>query len=123
MPPARALLYCANLGVLLFLALAVLAHPPSLGVSVAVSAAYVALILTGVLRLQLRMFTDALTEGPRGARGVALTFDDGPHPVFTPRVLDLLDVAGVRATFFVIARKAETYPQIIAEILRRGHEV
>jgi peptidoglycan/xylan/chitin deacetylase (PgdA/CDA1 family) len=58
------------------------------------------------------------------ARGeVALTIDDGPNPSITPILLDLLDVADVRATFFCIADKAEAHPQLLAEIVRRGHSV
>jgi peptidoglycan/xylan/chitin deacetylase (PgdA/CDA1 family) len=58
------------------------------------------------------------------ARGeVALTFDDGPDPDITPRVLDLLDRRQARATFFLIGRRAETYPDLAAEIVRRGHRV
>jgi len=54
---------------------------------------------------------------------VALTFDDGPDPDVTPRVLDLLAGAGARATFFCIGRRAETYRDLTAEIVRRGHRI
>ncbi len=58
------------------------------------------------------------------ARGeVALTIDDGPDPELTPAVLDLLDAAGARATFFCIAERAERHPALLREIVRRGHEV
>jgi peptidoglycan/xylan/chitin deacetylase (PgdA/CDA1 family) len=58
------------------------------------------------------------------ARGeIALTFDDGPDPFVTPRVLDLLDRHGVRATFFCIAEKAARHPELCREIVRRGHGV
>ena len=58
------------------------------------------------------------------ARGeVSLTIDDGPNPAVTPAVLDLLDAAGARATFFCIARAAEAHPQLCREIVRRGHSV
>lgn len=52
-----------------------------------------------------------------------LTIDDGPDPHDTPRILDLLDRHGARVTFFVIGQLAEKYPELIAEILRRGHQV
>jgi peptidoglycan/xylan/chitin deacetylase (PgdA/CDA1 family) len=58
-----------------------------------------------------------------GQRAVALTFDDGPDPEVTPRVLDLLDERGARGTFFCIARHAASHPRIVAEIARRGHAV
>jgi peptidoglycan/xylan/chitin deacetylase (PgdA/CDA1 family) len=54
---------------------------------------------------------------------VALTFDDGPDPEVTPRVLDLLDAAGARASFFCIGRRAAAHPEIVREIARRGHRV
>lgn len=62
-------------------------------------------------------------RGPRDRRRVALTFDDGPDPMWTPRVLELLDRAAVRATFFVIGRRASEAPEIVAAIAARGHEV
>ncbi|MEO8153421.1 MAG: polysaccharide deacetylase family protein [Rhizobacter sp.] len=58
------------------------------------------------------------------ARGeVAITLDDGPDPVVTPAVLDLLDKHGARATFFCIAQQAQRHPQLCREIVRRGHSV
>ncbi len=54
---------------------------------------------------------------------VALTFDDGPDPRVTPRVLDLLEEYGARASFFVIGRRAEDHPGVVAETVRRGHLV
>ena len=54
---------------------------------------------------------------------VALTFDDGPHPVHTPEILDLLDRYGVKATFFVVGKNVEQYPDIAEEILEAGHEI
>ncbi len=123
MPPARALLYAATLGVLVFVARAFLVGPPPLLFVVAVCAAYSALFVAGVLFIRLRMFADAVVVGPSDANGVALTFDDGPHPVHTRRVLDLLDGAGVKATFFVIGKKAEASPDLVREIQERGHAV
>jgi peptidoglycan/xylan/chitin deacetylase (PgdA/CDA1 family) len=56
-------------------------------------------------------------------RAVALTFDDGPDPEVTPRVLDLLDAAGTRATFFCIAERARAHGGLVREIVARGHDV
>ncbi|MHB1654026.1 MAG: polysaccharide deacetylase family protein [Desulfitobacteriaceae bacterium] len=53
--------------------------------------------------------------------GVALTFDDGPDPEITPRVLDILKEFGVPATFFVVGEKAIRYPEIIKRIIADGH--
>lgn len=56
-------------------------------------------------------------------RQVALTFDDGPDPHTTPRVLDLLEGAGVRASFFCIGRRARAHPALVRAIVARGHRV
>ncbi|MFP3904940.1 MAG: polysaccharide deacetylase family protein [Armatimonadota bacterium] len=60
---------------------------------------------------------------PSGAKKVALTFDDGPHPVLTPIILDLLDEHDARATFTLVGKQAETYPELVREIADRGHEL
>ena len=58
------------------------------------------------------------------ARGeVALTIDDGPDPAVTPQVLDLLDAAGQRATFFCIAERVQAQPALAREIVARGHSI
>ncbi len=65
----------------------------------------------------------ALPAAAARRREVALTFDDGPDPDVTPRVLDLLDRHGARATFFCIGERVRAHPEIAAEIARRGHRV
>jgi len=64
-----------------------------------------------------------LTAGPPNSGQVCLTFDDGPDPEYTPRCLDVLGELGIKATFFVIGRKAAQYPQIVRRIVADGHEV
>jgi len=56
-------------------------------------------------------------------REIALTFDDGPDPSVTPKVLDILDAHRAKASFFVIAEKAAQHPELVREIVRRGHSV
>jgi peptidoglycan/xylan/chitin deacetylase (PgdA/CDA1 family) len=58
-----------------------------------------------------------------GPRCVALTFDDGPDPVDTPKLLDLLLEKGVKATFFVVGKRAERYPEIVRRAWAEGHLV
>ena len=61
---------------------------------------------------------------PCARRGlVALTFDDGPDPAVTPRVLDLLDRHGATASFFCVGERARSQPALVREIVRRGHSV
>jgi peptidoglycan/xylan/chitin deacetylase (PgdA/CDA1 family) len=54
---------------------------------------------------------------------IHLSFDDGPDERYTPALLRILQEQGIRATFFVIARKAERHPELIAAILAAGHEI
>lgn len=54
---------------------------------------------------------------------VALTFDDGPNPEATPLILDALAAQGVRATFFVLGRHAERWPELVARAAAEGHQV
>ncbi|WEK53136.1 MAG: polysaccharide deacetylase family protein [Candidatus Cohnella colombiensis] len=54
-------------------------------------------------------------------REIALTFDDGPDPLYTPKLLDLLKEHDVKATFFVVGENAERYPEIVARIHEEGH--
>jgi peptidoglycan/xylan/chitin deacetylase (PgdA/CDA1 family) len=54
---------------------------------------------------------------------VALTFDDGPDPVFTPRILDVLDAHRARATFFVLGERAARHPDLVRRMHREGHTV
>jgi len=54
---------------------------------------------------------------------LSLTFDDGPHPEHTPRLLDALAAAGFQATFFVIGERARRYPHLVHRIVEEGHEL
>ena len=60
---------------------------------------------------------------PGRARVIALTFDDGPDPTWTPRVLALLRAAGVHATFCLIGREVAAYPRLVARIVADGHRL
>ncbi|WP_437278688.1 polysaccharide deacetylase family protein [Sorangium sp. So ce375] len=59
----------------------------------------------------------------RGATTIALTFDDGPHPERTPRVLDVLAEHRVHATFFVIGAMAREHPDLVRRLVAEGHEI
>ena len=65
----------------------------------------------------------AATEFATAGREVWLTIDDGPDPATTTPMLDLLDAHRARATFFLIGVKAARHPDLVAEIIRRGHTV
>jgi len=122
-PVARILFYTATIGALALVARSLLIGPVPTWITIAALAIYVALLLLGVFFLRLQMFVDAVCHGAEDARGVALTFDDGPCPIHTPQVLDMLDRARAKATFFVIGHKAEAHPNIVRDIVKRGHVV
>jgi peptidoglycan-N-acetylglucosamine deacetylase len=69
------------------------------------------------------IFARPFLRGRAGHSLIALTFDDGPNPETTPRILDFLGAAGHRATFFVIGARAEAHPALMVEIVRRGHAI
>ncbi len=54
---------------------------------------------------------------------VAMTFDDGPHPVNTPRLLDILKARNIKATFYVVGTNATSYPHILRRMIAEGHEI
>lgn len=59
----------------------------------------------------------------RKTKAVAITFDDGPHPENTPRILETLSAYGAKATFFLQGNMAEKNPELVLEIVSRGHQV
>ena len=64
-----------------------------------------------------------IRNGYRTQPRVALTIDDGPHPLITPLILEALKQAGVKATFFIVGKKAEEYPELLRRIVAEGHEI
>lgn len=61
------------------------------------------------------------TVGLKGT--VALTFDDGPHPVYTPQILAILKKYNVKATFFMVGMNAKKYPEVVKQVLAEGHAI
>jgi peptidoglycan/xylan/chitin deacetylase (PgdA/CDA1 family) len=84
------------------------------------------LLASAVLLPRSRLLGGNLVRLPAAAarrNEIALTFDDGPERSATPQVLDLLDRYGAKASFFVIGERASANPDLIREIVRRGHSV
>jgi peptidoglycan/xylan/chitin deacetylase (PgdA/CDA1 family) len=123
MPPARALFYVATAAGIALSARALLFGPPPLSVAAGALGGYVALVVLGVCFSRFGMFADVLTAGPPDARGAALSFDDGPDPSSTPKILAELSRARACATFFVIGHKAERHPELVRAIHAAGHAV
>jgi peptidoglycan/xylan/chitin deacetylase (PgdA/CDA1 family)/SAM-dependent methyltransferase len=85
--------------------------------------AYVLVCMAAPFFPRFGFFLPIVSRGGRKQPWVALSFDDGPDPEVTPRVLDLLDRHGVKAVFFMIGAKAEANPDLVREVLARGHDV
>jgi len=87
----------------------------------AIAAMLLAVMIDGFGRPSSGLFYPTITHGPRDGKKVALTFDDGPDPVVTPAVLDVLARHGARATFFVIGKSLAAQPVLARRILSEGH--
>ena len=70
-----------------------------------------------------QLFGRTVVNGPDDRREVALTFDDGPNPPYTGRILDVLRAEKVRATFFVVGRAVAADPATVRRIVREGHAI
>jgi peptidoglycan-N-acetylglucosamine deacetylase len=85
--------------------------------------AWFAVATVGVVFPALEMYGPIVQRGPTGRRTVALTFDDGPHPETTRRILAALAGTRHRATFFVLGAKARRHPDVLREIQAGGHTI
>ncbi len=65
----------------------------------------------------------SFSQVPNGGKFIAMTFDDGPHPQHTPRLLDMLRARNIKATFYVVGSNVGLYPQIVRQVVAEGHEV
>ena len=83
----------------------------------------VAVVARGASHIQANMFVKAIHRGNAVGKQIALTFDDGPHPVYTPEVLKLLGRYGAKATFFCIGKNVEQHPGIVGQAHRAGHAI
>jgi peptidoglycan/xylan/chitin deacetylase (PgdA/CDA1 family) len=93
------------------------------GASLVAAASQLALTLAGLLPRCAWLGPNVVRLAGDVDGRVALTFDDGPDPVVSPRVLDLLDRHGARASFFCIGQRVQAHPGLAREIQRRGHRV
>ncbi len=92
------------------------------------------IICIAVVALGIALFTIFFDEAVMVRKGtvyrepttrkiVALTFDDGPSPLWTPRILDALKKAGVKATFFMLGDHVQKYPDVARRVAEEGHEI
>ena len=86
-----------------------------------VAPALIAVVFLG-LRFQARAAAYIISV-PMHEKVVAITFDDGPHPVFTREILKELERAHAKATFFMIGQQMELYPEVVKEVAAQGHVI
>jgi peptidoglycan/xylan/chitin deacetylase (PgdA/CDA1 family) len=109
------------IGFVLVLAPAITLGFVSWKVLIFLSFAYSITLGWGVFDIGSQFFMPTFWKGKQGE--VSFTFDDGPDPEVTPKVLAVLRETGVKAAFFVIGRNAEKHPQLLKRILDEGHVV
>jgi peptidoglycan-N-acetylglucosamine deacetylase len=91
--------------------------------SCAIAIAMIGFLTYAIVHPSSQFFASVVSRLTTKEPVVALTFDDGPDPVFTPRVLDVLAAHGAKATFFVLGERAALHPDLILRMHREGHTV
>lgn len=82
---------------------------------------FLALLFTSSMNLSFQFFAEASLKSKKGT--VAIGFDDGPEPTTTMEILKILDDHNAKAAFFIIGNNAVKYPEIVKEIINRGHKL
>ena len=83
----------------------------------------IALVAWGASHIQANFFVKGIHRGHTTGKQIALTFDDGPHPVYTPEVLKLLRQHRAKATFFCIGKNVEQHPDVVKQVNQAGHAI
>lgn len=81
------------------------------------------ILLYGVLERRSPIFGRIFWRGSKEIRAISITFDDGPNEPYTSQILDILREFNVKATFFVIGKNAQVFPDTVRRELKEGHEV
>ncbi|WP_395751320.1 polysaccharide deacetylase family protein [Prosthecobacter sp.] len=81
------------------------------------------IMTVGTLVPRCAIFGRMIRTLPPEGKQVLLTIDDGPHPQHTPAMLDILDQHGIKAIFFLVGDRAARHPELVREIVARGHEI
>ncbi|HCP46813.1 MAG TPA: hypothetical protein DIU15_12275 [Deltaproteobacteria bacterium] len=121
--PARTFLYCLLVLTWALVIYVLVADGGSWPLIPGAGLAIVATVTLGSFNARWELFTAVISRGPARDGTVALTFDDGPHSSYTPVVLDLLEEAGAKATFFMVGERVRESPEVARMVLERGHQV
>lgn len=91
-----------------------------------ISAAVIVSFLLNLLILPISAKHQGLNEfyyKRNPGKNIALTFDDGPHPIYTPKILKILSKYNIKATFFIIGENVKYYGEVLNDIVKDGHEL
>ena len=82
---------------------------------------YLIINIIGSANIRLNYFLNSYCKSTTNKKEIAITFDDGPHPDITPKLLKLLESLKVEATFFCTGKNSLAYPELVSEIINKGH--
>lgn len=82
---------------------------------------YICFLVVGSIFIRFNFFLNSVNN--LNSDGVSLTFDDGPDPITTPKILEILNQYNVKASFFLIGSKVQKYPEIVRRIHDEGHSI
>lgn len=120
--PLLGVMGMATLGAGVSATLTLLGGPPPLALATTSGLALATALTLASARPDLQVFGPALCRATHPGR-LALTFDDGPDPTSTPRLLDTLAAHGATATFFVLADRVGRHPELLRAMVAGGHEI
>ena len=84
---------------------------------------YIIVNIMGSTSIGLNYYFHSYSNASTTKKDIAITFDDGPHPHITPKLIELLDSHNVKATFFCIGKNVRAHPNIVVDIIDKGHLV
>ena len=82
---------------------------------------YLIINIIGSANIQLNYFVYSQCNATTSKKEIAITFDDGPHPDITPKLIELLKKHNIEAAFFCVGKNADANPEIVANIFTGGH--
>lgn len=92
-------------------------------VAIIASALYLTALFFGSYLIQLNFHTKSINRGNKNTKKISITFDDGPNPNITSKLIETLEKHHIKATFFLIGEKIEQNPEIVKLIFEKGHTI
>jgi peptidoglycan-N-acetylglucosamine deacetylase len=99
----------------------VIYHPKLWWILVPLLGLYLLMLIAGSIFIRINFYLKALNKGEKSEKVASLTFDDGPDPVITPKVLAILEKHNIPASFFIIGKKAKKNGALLKQIIKQNH--